>query len=156
MDTLEIKALQEGYNFQVGNNVRMQQIEGGRPRKVRKFIGAVHNVTATLLLKNDIDRQYFWAFWRKNQLTKFYWDLAIDQGGVERCVCEFNNDQIPQLQLIGAYVWKATISVIVTPIIRNADSDETVVNAYGGGGNKGLFEIEKIPNVYFPDATGVN
>ena len=155
MYTFELKALEESYNFQVGNNVRMQQLEGGRPRKVRKFIGAVHNVTATVLLENDEARQYFWAFWRLNELQQFKWTLAIDQGGVEECICEFNNDQIPQLQLIGAYVWKATVNVFVKPIPRSKDTDETVVNAYNGAGNRGLFEIEKIPNVYFPDAVGV-
>lgn len=155
MYTFELKALEESYNFQVGNNVRMQQLEGGRPRKVRKFIGAVHNVTATVLLENDEARQYFWAFWRLNELQQFKWTLAIDQGGVEDCICEFNNDQTPQLQLIGAYVWKATINVFVAPIARSKDTDENVVASYSGAGNGGLFEIEKIPNVYFPEATGI-
>lgn len=155
MDTFSLCALEEGYTFNVGNNVRMQQLEGGRPRKVIKFIGAVHNVTATVLLDGDIARQYFWAFWRKNQLSKFKWDLAIDDGGIQECICEFNNDQIPQVQLIGAYVWKASINVIVEPVRHSKDLDEDIVNAFGGGGKDSVFEIEKIPNIYFPDAVGV-
>lgn len=155
MDTFGLTALEEGYGFNVGNNVREQQLEGGMPRQVIKFVGAVHSVTATVLIQNDQARQYFWAFWRKNQTKEFLWKLAVDNGGIEECICRFNNQGIPSLSLIRAYVWKASITIYVKPIKRNSDSDESIVNLWGGIDGGDPFEIEKIPNVYFPDATGV-
>ena len=40
MDTFGLIALEDGYTFNVGNNVREQQLEGGMPRQVIKFVGA--------------------------------------------------------------------------------------------------------------------
>ena len=62
MDTLVLQPLVEGYDFNVGNNVREQQLEGGMPRQVVKRVGAVHVTGVTLLLPDDGTRQYFWAF----------------------------------------------------------------------------------------------
>lgn len=156
MNTFGLKALVEGYSFAVGNNVRMQQLEGGMPRKVIKFVGAIHNVTATVLLDGDMARQYFWAFFYQNETKEFKWTLATDDGGVQECICQFNNDQIPSLQIVGGYVWKATVNIFVKPVRRNKDFDESLVSLWNGTTLDGRFEIEKIPNVYFPDATGVD
>lgn len=155
MDTFGLIALEDGYTFNAGNNVREQQLEGGMPRQVIEFVGAVHSVTATVLIQNDYARQYFWAFWRKNQTKEFLWKLAIDNGDIEDCICRFNNQTIPSLSLIRAYVWKASITVCVKPIKRSAELDENIVNTWNNIGRGDLFEIEKIPNVYFPNATGV-
>lgn len=156
MDTFQLKALVEGYTFAVGNNVRMQQLEGGMPRKVIKFIGAVHNVTATVFLDGDDARQYFWAFFYQNETRAFKWVLATDDGDLRECECQFNNDSIPSLQIVGGYLWKATVNVYVKPIKRNKERDAEIVSLWGGLSQNGRFEIEKIPNVYFPDATGVD
>ena len=155
MDTFALPALQEGYSFRVGNNVREQVLEGGFPRNLIKYIGAVHQVTATVIIENDLYRQYFWAFYRKNQTREFKWLLEVDDGTIQECTCRFNNQTIPNVEIIGAYVWRATLDVYVKPIIHNADFDAEIVNLFNNTDGKNMFEIEKIPNVYFPDATGV-
>ena len=155
MDIFQLCAEQESYSFGVGNNVREQQLEGGMPRNVIAFLGAVLRVNATVMLDGDGAYQYFWAFWRQNQTREWQWKLIIDQGNLEDVTCRFNNQEVPQPVLLGHNVWKITFTVYVKPIIRSKDTDENIINMWNGATPQGRFEIEKIPNEYFPEAIGV-
>jgi hypothetical protein len=155
MDTLQLNALVAGYAFNVGNNVRQQVLEGGMPRQVIKFLGAVHSVNAQVLLPDERTRQYFWAFWRVNQTRKFYWELSIDNGINEVVVCQFDAETVPAETEIHAIVRKVSFTVFVEPITRNADDDQAVVDIFNGVPDGDVTGIEKIPNIWLPDATGV-
>lgn len=154
MDTLRLEALVDGYDFTVGNNYREQQLEGGQPRQVKKFSGAIHTVGVTVALDGQRARQYFWAFWRQNQIKQFNWNLQIDQGEMEDCVCQFANQSVPKETFIGGHVRKVSFTVYVTPIARDPDFDQDVINSFEIE-NGNIEGIEKIPNEYFPNATGV-
>lgn len=164
MDTFKLQPLVEGYDFNVGNNVREQQLEGGMPRQVVKRVGAVHTTGVTLLLPDDGTRQYFWAFWRKNSqrigqpstaAPRFNWNLMLDNGMMEDCICQFVGTERPKESFIGGYASKVQFTVYVVPIPRSAIGDAIIVDLWQSGNldNKELFDL--IPNVWLPDATGV-
>lgn len=145
--------LSEGYSFTVGNNVREQVLENGMPRQVIKFVGAVHKVTAQVFLEDGFERQVFWSFWRKNQTKLWTWNLVLDNGKREDCVCQFSAETVPQEVFIEADTRKMQVSVYVIPIKRNADFDQQILDMWYKRFNASKFA--KVPNVYFPDATGV-
>ena len=164
MDTLVLQPLVEGYDFNVGNNVREQQLEGGMPRQVVNRVGAVHVTGVTLLLPDNGTRQYFWAFWRKNSqrigqpstaAPRFNWNLMLDNGMMEDCICQFVGTEQPKETFIGGYASKVQFTVYVVPISRDAEYDKSIVDLWGGVESTGFIELEKIPNEYFPNATGV-
>lgn len=155
MDTFILRPLQEGYSFTPGNNVREQKLEGGMPRQVIKFVGAVHAVTASVFLEDARARQYFWAFWRINQSKLWYWKLGLDNGVLEDCICQFSAESVPQEGSIDGKTRKVSINLYVRPIVRNPDFDRTIVDLWQSGLINNLGDLEKIPNVWMPDALGV-
>ncbi len=147
--------LQEGYGFIPGNNIREQESEGGMPRQVIAFAGAVHSVTVSVLLADPRTRQYFWAFWRQN-LTKIWsWKLSLDNGVLEECECKFTSKSMPQESFRDGVAIKISFQVLVVPIERNKDHDEDIIKLWEMDVVKVYDDIEKVPNVWFPNATGV-
>ncbi|WP_180173061.1 hypothetical protein [Acinetobacter sp. YH12029] len=155
MDQFMLCPLQEGYVFTPGNNVREQKTEGGMPRQVIKFVGAIHTVSAAVYLKDPQARQYFWAFWRINQTKIWRWNLALDNGIKEDCLCQFSSESVPQENLIEGVKRKVTINIYVVPIKRDPAFDRTIIDLWQSGLINNLSDIEKIPNVWLPDAVGV-
>lgn len=155
MDTFKLCPLQDGYNFMAGNNVREQALEGGQPRQVIKFIGAVHRVGAQVMAQDPRERQYFWAFWRLNQTKQFIWNLALDSGDMEDCICRFSAEAVPQETLVGAFARRISFTVYVTPIARDADFDRDIITIFDNTDGTVVPDLEKIPNVWLPDAVGV-
>ena len=155
MDTLLFCPLQEGYNFTVGNNLRQQRLEGGMPRQVIKFVGSVHSVTASICLNDELSRQLFWAFWRTNQTKLWKWRLALDNGILEDCICQFDADSVPAESFIDGVVRKLQFMVFVVPIVRDADFDRLLLDQWQAGAIKDITDLEKIPNIWMPAATGV-
>lgn len=155
MNTFMLCPLQEGYSFTVGNNLREQQLEGGMPRQVVKFIGAVHTVNASILLKDRRARQYFWAFWRVNQTQIWRWQLSLDNGALEDCLCQFSAENVPQENFIDGPRRKVGINIYVVLIKRDSAFDQSIVELWQSGLINNLSDLEKIPNVWLPDALGV-
>lgn len=155
MNTFMLCALQEGYAFTPGNNLREQKIEGGMPRQVIKYVGAVHSVNVTILLENQRARQYFWAFWRQNQTKTWMWKLVLDQGALEDCECRFTSESLPAESFHEGPIRKMTFTVLVVPIIRDANFDQEIIDMWENGLINVVNDIEKIPNVWLPDAVGV-
>lgn len=155
MNTFMLCPLQEGYSFTAGNNLREQQIEGGMPRQVVKFIGAVHKVGVSVFLKDPRARQYFWAFWRVNQTKIWRWKLTLDNGGLEDCLCQFSAENVPQENFIEGDKRKVGLNIYVVPIKRDSAFDQTIVELWQAGLLNNLSDFEKIPNVWLPDAIGV-
>ncbi|NUF19339.1 hypothetical protein HUN24_09635 [Acinetobacter baumannii] len=151
--------LQEGYGFTPGNDIREQQNEGGMPRQAPFFIGSPHSVTVSVLLKDDEDRQYFWAFWRTKQRKpeNWLWELSLDHGIVEECECRFTSSSLPGESKRNGVVVMVSFQVIVKPIKRSADLDRNIVNVRQGVESMEVVDdIEKVPNEWLSDALGVD
>ncbi|TPS38642.1 hypothetical protein [Acinetobacter baumannii] len=149
--------LQEGYGFTPGNDIREQQNEGGMPRQAPFFIGSPHSVTVSVLLKDDEDRQYFWAFWRTKQRKpeNWLWELSLDHGIVEECECRFTSGSLPGESKRNGVVVMVSFQVIVKPIKRSADLDRNIVNVRQGVESMEVVDdIEKVPNEWLADALG--
>lgn len=155
MDIFKLCPLQEGYSFTPGNNLREQKTEGGMPRQVIKYVGAVHSVNVTVLLKDQRARQYFWAFWRLNQKKTFKWKLDLDLGAMEECECRFTSESLPTASYTDGVLRKVSFTVLVYPIARAADFDAEILRMWENGLINVVDDIEKIPNVWLPDALGV-
>ncbi|ENV24769.1 hypothetical protein I8P62_02145 [Acinetobacter baumannii] len=152
--------LQEGYGFTPGNDIREQQNEGGMPRQAPFFIGSPHSVTVSVLLKDDEDRQYFWAFWRTKQRKpeNWLWELSLDHGIVEECECRFTSSSLPGESKRNGVVVMVSFQVLVKPIKRSAEFDQNIVNlrqgVESGETSEIVDDIEKVPNEWLADALG--
>ena len=155
MDELKFCPLQEGYSFAVGKLVTEQELERGMPREMIKFVGAVHQVSAQIFLKDQLERQLFWAFYRLNQTKLWRWRLDLDGGQIEDCICQFDNTTVPSNAFIAGVVRKIQLNVRVVPIERDPKFDEWLVKQWQDGKIKDISDFEKIPNVWMPKATGV-
>lgn len=147
--------LREGYSFTLGNNLREQTVEGGEPRSVVKFVGAVHTVNVTIALKDEQEQSIFWAFWRKHQGKRWLWELVLDNGNLEECECRFTSESIPTESNRGFEFIRISFQVIVIPIKRDPDFDEWILDRWEKNELDKVNDYEKVPNVYFPAATGV-
>lgn len=146
---------QEGYSFQKGNNIREQALEGGMPRQVVKYVGAVHRVTAQIFAKSPMERQLFWAFYRQNETKLWRWKLELDNGVLEDCVCQFSAENPPTTSMIDGLKRKFTINVYVLPLPRDDEFDSMLLDMWETGLIDNLYGIERIPNVMLPKALGV-
>lgn len=155
MDRLMIPVLLQGYSFTPGNNLREQKLEGGMPRSVIKFVGAVHSVNATIACLDESYQQYFWAFWRQNQMKTWIWDLVLDNGNLEECECRFTSDSLPTESNRGSEYLRLSFQVLVMPKIRDPDFDRWLIDMWQDGKINTIQDLEKIPNVWMPAATGV-
>lgn len=156
MDRFMLCLLQQGYGFTPGNNLREQATEGGMPRQVPFFVGAVHMANVTVLLKDEKARQYFWAFWRTKQRKpeNWLWELPLDNGIKEQCECRFTSKALPSESYRNGRVIKISFQIYVKPVQRDADLDRGIVEIW----QSGIAEnpIEPIPNEWMPDALGVD
>lgn len=148
--------LQEGYGFTPGNNLREQANEGGMPRQVPFFVGAVHQSTVSVALKDERERQYFWAFWRTKQRKpdNWLWELSLDNGVKEACECRFTSNSLPSESMRDGRVIKISFQVYVKPVQRDPDLDQAIVEIWQSGVAEN--PIEPIPNEWMPDALGVD
>lgn len=148
--------LQEGYGFTPGNNLREQTNEGGMPRQVPFFIGAVHSANVSVVLRDERERQYFWAFWRTKQRKpeNWLWKLSLDNGVIEECECRFISSALPAESMRNGRVIKISFQVLVKPLHRDPNFDQDIVDLWQSGIVQN--PIEPIPNVWLPDALGVD
>ncbi|MCR4530836.1 hypothetical protein [Acinetobacter venetianus] len=156
MDTFMLCPLQEGYGFTPGNNLREQATEGGMPRQVPFFIGAAHQSNVSVALKDERERQYFWAFWRTKQRKpdNWLWELSLDNGVKEACECRFTSNSLPSESMRDGRVIKISFQVYVKPVQRDPDLDQAIVEIWQSGVAEN--PIEPIPNEWMPDALGVD
>ena len=146
--------MKEGYSFTPGNNLREQEVKG-TTETGPLFIGAYHRVKVTVLLDKAGKRQYFWAFWRLKQRKpeNWLWKLSLDNGISEECECRFISSSLPSESYRNKTVIKVTFEVLVKPVYRSETDDRNIVNYHQGGLTP---DVEKIPNEWFPAATGGN
>lgn len=150
--------LRSGYGFTPGNNLKEQVTEGGMPRQAPFFVGAVHTVSVSVLLKDPRARQYFWAFWRSKQVKpeNWLWTLSLDHGVSEECECRFVSNSLPSESERKGEGLKVSFQILVKPLKRDPEFDRDIIESWQGNGSGNFDSIEKIPNEWFPDATGVD
>ncbi|MFX9003890.1 hypothetical protein ABTN42_20415, partial [Acinetobacter baumannii] len=118
------------------------------------------SVNVSVLLKDDADRQYFWAFWRTKQRKpeNWKWELSLDHGIIEECECRFTSESLPGETKRNGVVVMVSFQVIVKPIKRSADLDRNIVNlrqgVESGETSEIVDDIEKVPNEWLADALG--
>ncbi len=157
MDRLMICPLMKGYNFSPGSNLREQETEGGPPRQVPFFVGAWHTADVSISLNNADEKEYFWAFWRDKQRSpnNWLWTLALDNGTLEECECRFIADSKPQENERDGKILQISFQIRIKPIYRDPENDRNIIEAWQNGGPAIIGTIKKIPNEWFPAATGV-
>lgn len=135
MDKFLFCPLLAGYSFQYGQNVMQQEIEVGPPRQRVNFVGAIHKVNATVLCRNDLEIEYFWAFFRKKQREPVGWLWAIktDSSKMEVHECLFDANSVPQESDRQANIIKYSFPIFVRPIHRSAVDDDKIVDYWAAG-----------------------
>ncbi|CAM0622642.1 hypothetical protein ACWL9T_002197 [Acinetobacter baumannii] len=149
--------LLKGYDFTPGSNLREQETEGGPPRQVPFFVGAWHTVNVSISLNNEDEKEYFWAFWRDKQYkpSNWLWRLALDNARLEECECRFVADSRPKEVERDGKILQLSFQLRIKPIHRDHENDRDIIEAWQNGGPAVIGTIEKVPNEWFPNATGV-
>lgn len=149
--------LQAGYAVQPADNVEEYALTPGLSIQKQVFEGAVFLVSASVLLETKKHRKYWWAFWREWQRNPlpFLWDIQTDSAELEEHVCQFVVGSITESQRNGIVV-AMSFQVRAVPIQRDPELDKAILATWQAGQGKSASKIEKIPNKWFPEATGGN
>lgn len=155
MDKFMLCPLLAGYSFAPGQNVIEQQLLGGWPRQRRNFIGAVHQVSASVMCRGSQEIEYFWAFWRKKDRNPqpWLWALKTDSYKMEEHECRFIVDQTPQESDRQGDKVRYSFQVWVKPLNRPASYDDEIVDYWNAGLNPSVANaLEILVNVSLPNA----
>ncbi|MDV2440705.1 hypothetical protein QR665_14675 [Acinetobacter gerneri] len=155
MDRFILCPLLGGYSFSPGQNIIEQQLQGGMPRQRRNFIGAVYLVSASVFCGSYEEKEYFWAFWRKQQREpkNWLWALQSDSYKFEDHECRFKADSLPQESEREGKLIKYSFQIYVKPLNRPADLDDMIVSYWGSGLNPKISNLlEKLANESIPNA----
>ncbi len=121
------------------------------------FVGAWHTVNVSISLNNEDEKDYFWAFWRDKQYkpSNWLWRLALDNARLEECECRFVADSRPKEVERDGKILQLSFQLRIKPIPRDHENDRDIIEAWQNGGPAVIGTIEKVPNEWFPNATGV-
>jgi hypothetical protein len=155
MDKFMLYPLLAGYSFTPGQNILEQQLAGGMPRQRRNFIGSVGVANVSVFCRNELEIEYFWAFWRKKDRNpqSWLWALKTDSYKMEEHECRFMLGQTPQESERQGNKIKYSFQVWVKPLNRSASYDDDVVEAWQLGINPNVANaLEVLVNVTLPNA----
>jgi len=155
MDKFMLCPLLASYSFTPGQNILEQQLAGGMPRQRRNFIGSVGVVSVSVFCRNELEIEYFWAFWRKKDRNPqpWLWALKTDNYKMEEHECRFMLGQTPQESERQGNKIKYSFQVWVKPLNRSASYDDQVVDYWSAGGNPDVSKaLERLSNIKLPDA----
>jgi hypothetical protein len=155
MDKFMLCPLLAGYSFTPGQNILEQQLAGGMPRQRRNFIGSVGVANVSVFCRNELEIEYFWAFWRKKDRNpqSWLWALKTDSYKMEEHECRFMLGQTPQESERQGNKIKYSFQVWVKPLNRSASYDDDVVDAWQLGINPDVSNaLEVLVNVTLPNA----
>ncbi|MDQ9022680.1 hypothetical protein RFI02_16330 [Acinetobacter sichuanensis] len=146
---------QSGYTVSHGNNVIVQELEGGSSRYRRGINNNSHTVNVNWVV-NKTGYDYLVAFynlWTYNPSKPFLALLIIDDSDLKEYKCFFKSGF--QLDSKEGNVFKVSATFEVQANRRDKNLDQSIVDL----GNEGLINsyinIEKVPNVWLPNALGV-
>ncbi len=155
MDKFMLCPLLAGYSFTPGQNILEQQLAGGMPRQRRNFIGSVGVANVSVFCRNELEIEYFWAFWRKKDRNpqSWLWALKTDSYKMEEHECRFMLGQTPQESERQGNKIKYSFQVWVKPLNRSASYDDDVVDAWQLGINPDVSNaLEILVNITLPNA----
>ena len=155
MNKLAYCVQQSGYTFTHGNNVIVQELEGGPSRYRRSRKRNSHIVSVNFTVKKE-GYDYLVAFfnvWAMNPAMPFLAMLIIDDAELAEYKCAFRSEF--HLDSKDGPIFKVSTTFEVQAKLRNIDNDLLLVLL----GNNHLLDrytnIEKIPNIWLPNAVGV-
>lgn len=156
MYRLGICPLQSGYSARRGNGVITSQPQRGPARRRVGFKNMPHMVSASWNL-DETQFEYLVAFWEWHSLypnNKFIVPLAIDTRASQEYQCLFDFESGFSSSVEGRFTQVSLVLEVVAKH-RDPELDQTILEM-GEVGLLGLYRnIEKIPNVWLPDAVGV-
>lgn len=155
MDKFMLCPLLAGYSFTPGQNILEQQLAGGMPRQRRNFIGSVGVANVSVFCRNELEIEYFWAFWRKKDRNpqSWLWALKTDNYKMEEHECRFMLGQTPQESERQGNKIKYSFQIWVKPLNRSASYDDEVVEAWQLGINPDVSNaLEILVNITLPNA----
>lgn len=155
MNKLVLPPNESGYNPSLGNGILTQDLAGGMPRQRRTFIGSVGVANVSVFCRNELEIEYFWAFWRKKDRNPqpWLWALKTDSYKMEEHECRFMLGQTPQESERQGNKIKYSFQVWVKPLSRSASYDDDVVDAWQLGINPDVSNaLEILVNVTLPNA----
>lgn len=142
------------YSFSFGQNILEQQISAGPPRQRVNFVGAVHQVSASVFCRNEYDVEYFWAFYRKRQRnpSPWLWMCKTDGPDMELHECRFVVGPPQESDRQGKKV-RYSFQLWVTPLSRPAHIDDEIIDFWNAGLNPDAANLfEKLANEDIPEA----
>lgn len=153
LNKLAYCVMQSGYTVDFGNNVIVQELEGGLSRYRVDSKNNVHSVNSTWVV-SEKGYQYLVAFfhvWQRNPSQPFLAKLIIDNADIDEYECFFKNGGF-RLDSKNGSVYKvsATLEVVAKP--RDDVFDDTLVMLGNDQVLDVLNPLEKLVNEDFPDA----
>ncbi|MFC2998110.1 hypothetical protein ACFODO_23220 [Acinetobacter sichuanensis] len=146
---------QSGYTVSLGTNFIKQELERGPARRRKDGTGNSHTVSVNWVV-NETGYDYlvgFYYLWEVNPSLPFLALLIIDNSDLKEYRCWFNSSI--QLDSKEGNVFKVSATFEVQANRRDKNLDQSIVDL----GNEGLINsyinIEKVPNVWLPNAVGV-
>lgn len=144
---------QSGYTVEFGNNVIVQELEGGPSRYRVDSKNNVHYVNSTWVVKKK-GYQYLVAFfhvWQRNPSQPFLAQLIIDDALLEAYECFFRNGGF-RLDSKNGPVYTVSAILEVTAKPRDDGMDDLLV-MLGNGDTLDIFDpLEKLVNEDLPNA----
>ena len=156
MYRLGVCPLQSGYSVRRGNGVITSQPQRGPSRRRVGFKNMPHMANVSWNL-NPTQFEYLVAFWEWHSLypnNKFIVPLAIDARDSQEYECLFDFESGFSSNVEGRFT---SVSLVLEVGAQHRDAllDQRIVEL-GGAGLIDLYKnIEKIPNVWLPNAVGV-
>lgn len=154
MDTFLLCPQLAGYSFSFGQNILEQQLSAGAPRQRVNFVGAVHQINASVLCSDEYETEYFWAFYRKRQRNPlpFLWMCKSDGPSMELHECRFVAASPQESDRQGNKI-RFSFQLWITPLLRPATIDEDIIDYWQSGLNpKASRLFEKLDNEDIPEA----
>lgn len=149
--------LQNGYSVKRGSGVITSQPQRGPARRRVGFKNMPHIANVSWNLKED-QFEYLNAFWEWHSLypnNKFIVPLVIDSRGLREYQCLFDFESGLTINSIKGKFTNLSAVLEVGARHRDPEVDQAILEI-GDTGLLGLYgNIEKIPNVWLPDAVGV-
>lgn len=157
MYRLGLCPLQNGYNMRRGNGVITSQPQSGPSRRRVGFKNMPHIVNASWNL-NEAQFEYLVAFWEwhaRYPNNRFIVPLVIDSRALQEyeCLFDFENGY-PVGSIDGRFI-SVSLVLEVKAKHRATDLDENILELGQAGLINTYMNIEKIPNVWLPNAVGV-
>lgn len=139
---------QDSYSITPDDGVLSDDLEGGEPRFESDVLGGVWQSSCTTLLKDPLERQKFWAFyryWQKEPSKPFLVSLIGNSGGFEEHKCWF----VPNSVSVSGFSGQTCQASFQLYVCQN-ENDDRVDGAVILGLGKIMNPLDHTVNVVLP------